>query len=61
MSALAFGGVLGVNPSIGRWAVTIGINLLHATAAAMFTYRYLVGAPFIEEAPPPPPRRARGR
>jgi hypothetical protein len=52
-SALAIGGQIEVNPSILRWATTLGINLLRATAAAMFTYRYLAAAPSIPEAAPP--------
>ena len=58
-SASGASGDIGVNPSAARWAIVIGVNVLHATAAAMFTYRYLVAAPFVPEAPPPAPRRRR--
>ncbi len=50
-SVYAFGGDIGVNPTPARWAITIGLNLIHATAAVMFAYRYLASAPFIDEAP----------
>jgi len=55
-SALTFSGHIEINPSIGRWAAVLGINLVHATMAAVFAYRYLAAAPFIPEAPAPAPR-----
>jgi hypothetical protein len=51
-------GRIGVNPTIGAWAVVLGVNLLHVVAVAMWAYRYLAGAPFVDEAPPV--RRGRG-
>jgi hypothetical protein len=58
-STIGLGGQTGVNPSIGRWAVILGVNLLHASVAAMFAFRYLAGGPFVPEAPAPAARARR--
>jgi hypothetical protein len=61
LSAYAFGGQIGVNPSPTQWAVVLFVNVLHATAVAMFAFRYLAASPFVPEAPPvAPARRQRG-
>lgn len=57
IAGYAFAGGIGVNPSAQQWAISIGVNLLHAAAAAMFAYRYLAVAPFVDEAPAPAARR----
>lgn len=59
IAGYAFAGGIGVNPSAQQWAISIGVNLLHATAVAMFAFRYLAVAPFVDEAPASTSRRAR--
>ncbi len=45
-----------VNPTIAMWAGVIVANLLNVAVAAMFAYRYLSVADFVED-PLPPTRR----
>jgi hypothetical protein len=35
------GSVIGVNPSVGAWTISIVINVLQMAAVAMFAFRYL--------------------
>jgi hypothetical protein len=55
------GSLLGVNPSIGAWAVVLVISLVHLAFQAAFAYRYLCVDDEVPEAPArqQPPRRAR--
>lgn len=55
------GGLVGVNPSIAAWAVTIALNVLHVVVAAAYAYRYLVAAPEVDDAPAPRRERAARR
>jgi hypothetical protein len=46
---------LGVNPSVGAWAIVLVANLLHVTMQATVAFRYLSIA---DEVPEPAPKRA---
>ena len=52
------GSLIGVNPSVGAWALAIVASLLHVAMLAAFAFRYLSIADEVPDAPPP---RARTR
>jgi hypothetical protein len=53
------GNVIGVNPSVGAWALVLLVNVLHAAMLAAFAFRYLAVA---DEVPEPVRReRSSGR
>ena len=45
------GSLIGVNPSVGAWIVSILINVLQMAAVAMFAFRYLAIGEDVPEAP----------
>jgi hypothetical protein len=47
-----------INPTIGTWALLLGVSLFHLVAIAGFAYRYGV---IEEDVPAAAPRRARQR
>jgi hypothetical protein len=52
------GNVIGVNPSVGAWALVLIANLLQAAMLAAFAFRYLAIA---DEVPEPAPRERPAR
>jgi len=47
------GSVIGVNPSVGAWTLSILINVLQMAAVAMFAFRYLAIGEDVPDAPAP--------
>jgi hypothetical protein len=47
------GGLIGVNPSVGAWTISILINALQMASVAMFAFRYLAIGADVPDAPAP--------
>ena len=47
------GSLIGVNPSVGAWTISILINVLQMAAVAMFAFRYLAIGADVPDAPAP--------
>jgi hypothetical protein len=47
------GSLIGVNPSVAAWTLSIVINVLQMAAVAMFAFRYLAIGADVPDAPAP--------